>query len=245
MAVISGPTLRRRCSAGATAVLLPLFASACTVPSDDEARAIDPTRLVAASSNKINCTSPGVDVASIELLVYLVNTQDEPPAVTPVDRVLPESKPTAEAALGALFRCRVTTEETRDGLATVVPEETQLLGFGQIPGAAPGYYEARLGPLQNRGSKQVDDLDKVAVAQIFFTVTAPGLTDEVKGLRFSIDGRAVAVSTDKRTVSRTDFVTREDFVSSSPPGTSGTRTTVTSATEVVPATETTTTTRGS
>lgn len=229
----------------ALAAIVVVTGAACSVPSDNEAQAIDPTRLVAASSNKINCTSPTVDVSSIQVRVYLVRTQDEPPTVTPINRMLPQSVATARAALDALFRCRVTTAENGAGLATVVPEETQVLGFDAIPGVEPGYYLVRLGPLQNRESKKVADLDKVAVAQIFFTVTAPGLADEVKGLRFSIDGRAVAVNTDRRTVSQADFVKRDDFIISSPPNTAGNRTTVTSATVVVPPTERTTTTRGS
>jgi hypothetical protein len=239
---------RRRATAlrlAALAVVVVVLGAACSVPSDNEARAIDPTRLVAASSNKINCTTPGVDAPSIIVRVYLVSTEDEPPAVTPVERVLSQSVPSARAALDALFRCRVTAAETDAGLATVVPEETQILGLDPIPGVEPGYYLVKLGPLQNRGSKKVADLDKVAVAQIFFTLTAPDLIDKVKGLRFAIDGRAVAVNTDKRTVSQTDFVTRDDFLSSSPPNSSGNRTTVTSATAVVPSTERTTTTRGS
>lgn len=239
---------RRRAAAlrlTALAVVVVVLDAACSVPSDNEARAIDPTRMVRASSNKINCASPGVDLPSIKLRVYLVNAENEPPVATPVDRVLPQSDATPRAALEALFRCRVTTEETGGGLATVIPEETQLLGFETIVGAEPGYYLVRLGSLQSRGSKKADDLDKAAVAQIFFTVTAPGLTEEVKGLRFSIDGRAVAVNTDRRTVSQSDFVKRDDFLSSSPPNSPGNRTTVTNATAAVPGVERTTTTRGS
>jgi spore germination protein GerM len=236
-----GHRLPRRIRAGAVAMLASLALAACTVPSDGEARAIDPARLDAASSNKRNCTSAGVDVESVTVRVYLVSTKekDAPPSVSPVDRILPAREKTPREALDALFTCKVTAEESRDGLATSVPEETQLLDLVQIPGT-DGLYEVRLGPLQNRGSKQVDDLDKLAVAQIFFTATAPGLTAEVKGLRFSIDGRAKAVSTDERTVSQTDFVRRTDFKSSSPLDPSGTRTTITN---VVPSTASTSTTR--
>jgi hypothetical protein len=221
------------------AMLMALAGGACSVPNDDEARAIDPARLDAATSNKRNCSSQGVDVPAIEVRVYLVSykvakttelgsvTQDAP-SVSPVNRVVPAGDERAPGtALEALFNCRVTSEETGNGLATSVPEETQMLGLVEVS-AADGLYEIRLGPLRTRGSKQVDDLDKLAVAQIFFTATAPGLVPEVKGLRFVIDGRAKAVSTDRSTVSQTEFVRRGDFKSSSPPDASGTGTTLTS-----------------
>jgi hypothetical protein len=220
---------RRRHTAIAFAMLTALAGGACSVPSDGEARAIDPARLDAATSSKRNCTSPGVDVTSITVRVYLVSrdkiakttdlvpvTQDALPSVTPVNRVVAAGDQAPGTALDALFNCKVTTEESRSGLASSVPEETQLLGFVEVSGP-DGLYEVRLGPLRNRGAKQVDDLDKLAVAQIFFTATAPGLAPKVKGLRFSIDGRAKAVSTDQRTVSQNEFVRRNDFKSSSPP----------------------------
>jgi hypothetical protein len=219
----------RRARLSAVVLAAGVLAASCTVPRDDEARAIDPTRLVAATSNKRNCTSASVDAATIEVTVYLVSTRAEgaPPSVTPVPRVVTASEPTAREALDALFTCRVTTDESRErGLATSVPEQTQLLDLAYIEGT-DGLYEVRLGPLQNRASKQVDDLDKLAVAQIFFTATGPGVTTVVKGLRFSIDGRAKAVSTDERTVSQTDFVRRDDFKSSAPQSEGPTATTVT------------------
>ena len=191
------------------------IAAACTVPRDDQARPIDPSRLVSSASNKINCASPGVDVPSTVLHVFLVSQNADPPFVTSVERVVSTPAATPRAALDALFNCRVTDEDRRNGLATDIPEETQLLGLDPIADRT-GFYEVRIGRLQNRGAQKVNDLDKVAVAQIFFTAADAGLAQHVLGLQFSIDGRAVAVTTDRGTVSQSDFVCREDFLASSP-----------------------------
>ncbi len=191
------------------------IAASCTVPRDDQARPIDPTRLVSSASNKINCASPGVDAPSTVLRVFLVSQKAEPPFVTPVDRVVATTAATPRAALDALFNCRVTDEDRRNGLATDIPEETILLGLDPIADRT-GFYEVRIGRLQNRGAQKVNDLDKVAVAQIFFTAANAGLTQHVVGLQFNIAGRAVAVSTDRGTIGQSDFVCREDFSASGP-----------------------------
>jgi len=233
----TGPARKSACRALVTALLV-LMMAACTVPSDDEARPIDPARLVSAS-NKANCTAPGVGAESVTVNAYLVNQQREPPFVTPVDRVITDKPPTPYEALNALVNCRVTDDDRRNGLATSIPEGTELLGLDpvSVPGK-DGVCEVRLGRLPNRGSQKADDLDKLAVAQIFFTVTGPGLTEQVSGLKFMIDGRPVAVNTDRRTVSQNDVVTRDDFLSSSPPPTT---TSVRPATTVNTSPNTTTT----
>ena len=198
---------------------LALATAACTVPSDNEARPIDHARLVSSQSTKINCTTPPVEAQTATVQAYLVSQKDEPPFVTPVERIITKLPATPYNAVDALINCRVTDDESRKGLATLLPQGTQLIGLDPVPDQ-PGMYEVRLGALPNRGTQKVDDLDKLAVAQMFFTATEPGLTEQVRGLRFTIAGRAVAVNTDRVTVGQNDFVKREDFLRSSPPSTS-------------------------
>ena len=226
----------RRAWLASMLVLAAIAAAACTVPTDDEARPIDPARLL-SPSNKINCTAAGVGVQTATVQVYLVSQQRELPFVESVDRIITNTPPTPYDALNALLNCLVTEEDRRRGLATAVPEDTQLLGLDPAPDQ-PGFFEVRLGPLPNRGAQKADDLDKVAVAQIFFTVTGPGLTEQVRGLRFSIAGNAVAVNTDKRTVGRGQFVERADFIASAPPTTTASPSTRTPTTSTLAPTTT-------
>lgn len=203
-----------------TAALLVLLAlvvlAGCGVPSDDEAQPIDPARLEATTPAKRSCATAGVDGQTDPVTVYLVSQQSDPPFVTSVERVVENTEqPAPFNALEALFECLVTQEERRSGLASAIPEETRLLGVRLVDGDK-GIYEVQLGPLRNRGGQRVDDLDKLAVAQIFFTATSPELGGLVRELKFVIDGRAVAVNTDRRTVGQDSSVRREDFVASSP-----------------------------
>ncbi len=225
--------IARRVLTCVSVAVVALATAACTVPSDNEARPIDPARLGSAESNKINCTTRSVGAQTETVQAYLVSQSDEPPFVTPVDRIITKLPPTPYSAVDALINCRVTDDESRRGLATLLPQGTQLIGLDPVPDQ-PGMYEVRLGALPNRGTQKVDDLDKLAVAQMFFTATGPGLTEQVRGLRFTIAGRAVAVNTDRVTVGQNDFVKREDFLRSSPP--SATTPTTTTA---IPAVSTT------
>lgn len=213
------PGLRRsRCALTALAMVLVaiLVLVGCSVPSDDEAQPIDPARLEATTPAKRACGLPGVDGAGSSIDAYLVSQQSDPPFVAPVVRIVERTtSPTPFDALEALFECIVTQDERRAGLASAIPEETRLLGVRPI-NPDSGVFEVQLGPLRNRGGQRADDLDKLAVAQIFFTATSPGLGGEVRELKFVIDGRAVAVNTDRRTVGQNDTVRREDFVASSP-----------------------------
>jgi spore germination protein GerM len=231
-----------------TAVVMVLLAlvllAGCSVPSDDEAQAIDPSRLESTATTKRTCASQGLDGQAATVNVFLVSQQSDPPNVKPVLRIVEDADgPSAFVALEALFECIVTQDERRAGLASAIPDETRLLALRPVD-LAGGTYEVQLGPLRNRGGQKVDDLDKLAVAQIFFTAT--GSDPEVKGLRFTIDGRAVAVNTDRRTVGQTDPVTREDFVASSPPApTTSTTPSTTPSTTAAPAGPTTTVRSGS
>jgi hypothetical protein len=202
---------------GLTLALVALVTPACSVPSDSEARAIDPARLQAAASSKQNCTAAGVDSPGVKARVYLVRQQNEPPNVMPVDRVLTNTEvATPLAVVQALVNCRVTDEEKRSGLATSLPDDAQVLGVDPVPDN-PGIYEVRFGPLRRLSGQNADDLDKLAVAQIFFTLTDPGVSEAVRGVRFTVAGRPIAVNTDKRTVKASATVDRTDFAGSSPP----------------------------
>lgn len=226
----AGGRLRRRPSRCAVtdlaALLLALLVLAgCSVPTDNEARAIDPGRLEANTTTKRTCALPGVDGQPTELNVFLVSQQDDPPNVKPVRRTVEDAGlPSAFAALEALFECIVTQEDLRSGLASAIPEQTNFLAVRAV-NPDDGLYEVQLGPLRNRAGQNVDDLDRLAVAQIFFTAT--GSDPAVKGLRFVIDGRPAAVNTDRRTVGQAETVTREDFIASSPPTMTGTTSTAT------------------
>lgn len=210
-------THRRLASALALAATLAL--GACSVPSDNEARAIDPARMTASASEKRNCTSPGLDTNAISARIYLVRQRGEPPDLAPVGRVLlGATQATPFDVLSALVNCRVTEEDKRNGFATALPGDAQLLGVDPVAGR-PGVYEVRLSALSGTGG-QKNDLDKLAVAQIFFTLTDPDVNEPVRELVFTVGGRAVAVSTDNRTVGVNDTVRRGDFLSSIPAGSS-------------------------
>lgn len=216
---------RRAIAALATFVVLVVSVAACSVPSDDQARAIDPARLAASASEKQSCTAPSVDAATIDARVYLVRQRGEPPDLTPVRRVLTAAnEPTPFAVMNALVNCRVTEEDKRNGLANALPGDLQLLGVDPVAGR-PGLYEVRLAGLAGSNG-QKKDLDKLAVAQIFFTLTDPDVSETVRELRFTLAGRAIAVSTDNRTVGVNDTVRRDDFGTSVPvAGSVGTTTT--------------------
>lgn len=114
--------------------LVALVAPACSVPSDSEARAIDPARLQAAAPNKQNCTAAGVDSPGVKARADPVRQQNEPPNVVPVDRVLTDTATvTPFAVLQALVNCRVTDEEKRSGLATSLPDDAEVLGVDPVP----------------------------------------------------------------------------------------------------------------
>lgn len=229
---------RARLAAVVAAILL---LGACSVPSDNEARPIDPARLAASASEKQNCASPGLDTSAISARIYLVRQRGEPPDLAPVGRVLPGATETTPFnVLSALVNCRVTEEDKRNGFATALPGDAQLLGVDPVAGR-PGVYEVRLAALTGTGG-QKNDLDKLAVAQIFFTLTDPDVSETVRELVFTVGGRAVAVSTDNRTVGVNDTVRRADFLSSVPAGASATTTTSTSTTSTTTTTVAPTTT---
>jgi hypothetical protein len=224
-------------------VLLALLVLAgCSVPSDDEAQAIDPSRLESTATPKRSCVAPVVvDGRATTVYVYLVSQQSDPPNVKPVPRIVENAEQaSAFVALEALFECIVPQDDRRTGLATAIPDQTRLLALRPV-NPADGTYEVQLGPLRNRAGQKVDDLDKLAVAQIFFTAT--GSDPAVTRLRFTIDGRPVAVNTDRRTVGQTDSVIREDFIASSPPSLATTTSTTRPATATTAATGALTTVR--
>lgn len=190
--------------------------AACAVPTDDEAQPIDPSRFEATSVAKRTCTTPPVDGVGATVHVYLVNQQNEPPNVAPALRIIDDATTASPSvALEALFECIVTQDERGVGLVSAIPDETSLIAL-RPTGSGDGTWEVELGPLRRGGGQRVDNLDKLAVAQIFFTATAADPTGELRQLRFVIDKRRVAVNTDRRTVGQNDAVTREDFVVSSP-----------------------------
>lgn len=207
---------RHRTAALARGLLaLGLLAAACSVPTDGEAHPLDPARLDAVATAKQNCAAPGVGTTSVTARVYLVSQKDEPPYVLAVERVIGNTdQATPYAVLDALVNCRVSEEDRRSGLATALPDDLQLLGVDPVADQ-PGMFEVRLGLLRN-GRTAVDDLDKLAVAQMFFTLTDERVTVRVRGVRFNIDGRPKAVNTDNRTVGVASFVGRDDFAASSP-----------------------------
>lgn len=208
------PTRRATGFAGVL-LAVALLVAACSVPTDGEARPLDPARLDAVASDKQNCGAPGVGTTSVDAHVYLVSQKDEPPYVLAVDRVIGNTdEATPYAVLNALVNCRVSEEDRRRGLATALPDDLQLLGVDPVA-EQPGMFEVRLELLRN-GRTTADDLDKLAVAQMFFTLTDERVTVRVRGVRFSVDGRPKAVNTDNRTVGVTSFVGRDDFAASSP-----------------------------
>jgi hypothetical protein len=237
----STPSGRRPSRCAITALVMVLFALlvlvGCSVPSDDEAQAIDPRRLESTATTKRSCAAPVVDGPAAPVKVFLVSQQSDLPNVRSVPRFVEDAnRPPAFVALEALFECIVTQEDRRAGLASAIPDQTRLLGLRPVPGPE-GSYEVQLGPLRNRSGQKVDDLDKLAVAQIFFTATESD--PAVRSLQFSIDGRPVAVNTDRRTVGQNVAVTREDFIASAPLSPATSSTTAPTSTTASPAATTT------
>ena len=204
--------MRRWCAIGLAALVV----ASCSVPTDEQASAIDPASLNSSSNPKKNCTSPGVDQPNpVVVHVYLVKQQGEVRVVAPVERIVAEQTATPLAALTALVDCRITDEDRRNGFASAVPDDVDLLGLDPIA-EEPGGLMVRLGSLGARGTANPDDLDKIAVAQIFFTLTDPKLVEPARSIRFTVAGRPVAVNTDRRTAGQNSSVTSDDFVASRP-----------------------------
>lgn len=191
----------------AALAMLTLVASACSVPSEQTARPIEPERLVTTATAKPNCNIAQLGERAEPILVYLVSRRDERAFVVPVER-LTTGELTPAMALTALFDCRVTDDDCGRGLTTAIPDQTKLLDLVPL---GQSDFEVRMSALLDQDLRPVDDLTRLAVAQILYTANSGQVTNGPLRLRFVIDGQPVSVNTDARTVPVGAFVSLDDF----------------------------------
>jgi hypothetical protein len=205
--------------AGAAAVAL---LAGCSIPSDSSAQRIDASLLPQLGPTANNCADL-TGTVSAKVPLFFVTGQEETRILAPLERDV-DRPVTAQNVLQRLFDCPPTTAEQDSGFTTQIPVTT-LEGFVEIE---PGRYEVHLSPLRSREGGEVDELSRLAVAQIVYTVTNPDLPEPVWGVRFVIDGEPKASNTDGATKAADEFVTRNDFTVTQPTTTT-TVTTTTSA----------------
>jgi hypothetical protein len=222
----------RRIAALAAVIAL---TAACGVPRDSTARPISQANLPVAPPDTSTC--PEIPLEHVLVPVYVVAQQEDKSFLQPIERVV-ASPPSPRDVLQRLIECPVSEAERREQrLVSFIPERARLVQFKHV---VDKFYEIWLGPLRSNEGERVEELPKLAVAQMVFTVVNSDLFPDIDGVRFVINEKAVAVQTDRETKSPGAFVTREDFSSSRPPATTTTTTATTTTTTSTTTTTTTT-----
>lgn len=191
----------------ALACVSAVLVAACGIPTDESAHEI-PIQTLGSINPTPATTAPGSDTSSQEVL-YLVRTGD--PATSGSERleaVLVDVPSTDDAS--KLPRAVI------ERLISITPADTGQTGVVNALPASARVLSVRVGDdrvldLDMSGLATVESaLQRLAVAQIVFTVT--GLTTEnIIGVRFSLDGTRVAVPVEEGTKDAGEIVTRNDY----------------------------------
>lgn len=181
--------------------------TACGIPVDEKAHEI-PEQVLGTITPSPSTTTPEADGTTQETL-YLVRTGD--PASSGSERL--------EAVLVDVPSTDDVTKLPRsviEALISLAPSDTGQSGaVNALPAGARVLSASVTGDnvldLNMSGLASVESaLQRLAIAQIVFTVT--GLTSEnIYGVRFSLDGTHVAVPVEEGTKDAGDIVTRNDY----------------------------------
>lgn len=200
----------RAALAAALAVAAAMLIGSCGIPTERHARDIPIEAIGPAAEQSVpSTTSTLPPESSSRETLYLVRTGD--PASSGSERLealvtdVPNASDPAQVPRLVIERLigLSPTDLSRPGLVNALPTGTRVLSATV---GADGVLDLNLSGLSSVESA----LQRLAVAQIVFTVT--GLpSQDITGVRFSLDGTPAAVPVEEGTKGAGQVVTRDDY----------------------------------